>query len=117
MPFIVAILIAVPAYYFMYFDISKNAMYAIGTTIESKDTSRAKYYFYLGKRKMKGSYTEFGDNIKKIKAPNGKYLVVYSSRNPEYNILLIDKPIIDTINIDSLNAIGVEEDDIDWTKL
>jgi hypothetical protein len=106
---------------FRYFSISSNASYAIASTTKSYIAKGVRkqtdYYFFVNGVKTKGSYTELVKSAKEIVVPNGKYLVVYSTSNPNVSILLIDKPITDTINIDSLNELGVDKNDIDWTKL
>lgn len=111
----------VSGWVFSYNDIKNNSKYAIGTTTDYKIKKgyqkETNYYFFLNDKKIDGYYFELLKNSKPIKVPNGKYLVVYSTRYPETNYLLVEKPILDTINIDSLNKIGVDENDIDWTKL
>ena len=49
-----------------------------------------------------------------IKFKYNRYLVVYSTINPENNNLLVNRPVLGNLNIDSLNAIGVNIEEINY---
>lgn len=119
---IVAILLfLIPSWIISYQELKMNGQYAIGITTETyypKNYRKlTEYYFYFDGKKIEGGYSELAWDTKQIKVPKGKYLVVFSTKDPEKNILLIHKPVIDTINLDSLNKIGVDTEDIDWKKM
>ncbi|MGK0175560.1 MAG: hypothetical protein ACI9AT_001947 [Ulvibacter sp.] len=119
---IFSVSILIPVWVLDYKDMSTNARYAVGVTTKSYTIKGLKkqteYDFFVGARKIKGSQTEVLINARtNVVVPNGKYLVVYSTSNPKSSILLFDKPLIDTINIDSLNKLGVVQEDINWLDL
>jgi hypothetical protein len=51
----------------------------------SKSSKVTQYYFFVNKRKYHGSTSS-----KNVKVPNGRYYVLYSWKNPEYNNLIIN---------------------------
>ncbi|MFT6020840.1 MAG: hypothetical protein ACI9CQ_003646 [Saprospiraceae bacterium] len=101
-----------------YVSIKRNPRYAIGETRKvtlSKGIKReTKYEFSVDGNRFRGTYVELSFNAKEIVVPDGKYLVLYSASNPELNQLLVDKPILDNIDIDSVNLVGFNEEDLSW---
>lgn len=114
--------ILIPLWISDYKKITSNSRYALGRTTESyasKGTKRlTRYVFYVDGNIEKGSHTELLMNARDdIIVPDGKYLVIYAVDDPEVSILLVDNPIRDTINLDSLNALGVDKSKISWLDL
>ncbi len=120
---IIAILVLIPSWFYSFYTLKNSAKYTIGYTLESVGRKGHKkevsYYYYVDDKKFEGTYTEssmFHQNQKVI-VPNGQYLVVYSSKNPEIKSFLPNKPIIGEIDVDSLSRVPVAKEDIDWKRL
>ncbi|MEM6967232.1 MAG: hypothetical protein AAF573_20890, partial [Bacteroidota bacterium] len=94
--------------------------YSVCTTIYENVSKGYKdnifYEFEVDNLKKKGYVTNyFLHRLKnEVKVPNGKYLVIYSIKNPKINIIVENRPVLGDINLDSLNSIGVNSDYIDW---
>lgn len=119
---LIVVIVLIPVWILNYNRITSNSKYALGTTTESYVAKgyrkQTDYTFFVEGKKLRGSYTELSINARDdIVVPNGKYLVIYAVEDPEVSILLIDKPIKDTIDLDSLNTLGVDKSDIHWLDL
>lgn len=77
--------------------LKKYPRYTIASTQSvfhtGKSGSYIKYYFTVAYRQYYGDI-EYKNNIV---VPNGRYYVVYSSKSPKYNRLIIDKTVPDSI--------------------
>lgn len=114
--------ILIPVWILDYKNMRLNAKYAMGITTKSYTLKgfkkQTEYEFFVGTKKVTGSQTQVLSNSRKnVIVPGGKYLVIYSASNPKSSIILFDKPLIDSINIDSMNKLGVNKDDINWLDL
>ena len=56
-------------------------------------------------------------SVDRIIVPDGKYLVIYSVDNPKVALILFNKPILDSDDIDSLINVSVDKNDIKWYML
>ena len=106
----------IPIWVLDYQKLKSTPKYSIGVTLKSSVAKgymkEIDYYFYIKNQRIKGEYVYVFKKTTPLIVPDGKYLVVYAKTDPSINLFLFDKPIEDTINLDSLNAIGVHEDDI-----
>ena len=101
-----------------YYHLKNFAKYSIATTTfrsASKGYNEKIYYDFVTSngQKRQGYISNFilHRPKNKVKYPNGKYLVIYSTKNPNINILVESKEIKTSVNLDSLNSIGVSRDD------
>lgn len=51
-----------------------------------------------------------------LNATGKKYLVIYNPSNPKTSALVISKEVLKTINLDSLNKLGIQEEVTYWGK-
>ena len=109
-------------YYFQYgFQaLSKNGKYVIAKTTRSTYYKAIRrgvdYEFTINDKMYGGQHTEIKGFETDIVIP-GYYLAIYSTKNPEISVLLIEKTVSQEFNIDSLNAIGLDKSDIKWWNL
>ncbi|MCW3789228.1 hypothetical protein [Plebeiibacterium sediminum] len=84
-------------------DVDRAVGVTTETTLKANGTGINVHYLYrIGKTIYKGSYSTKGSHG--IKVPKGKYLVVYSRKNPVYNAfvpVLVNQNLKD-IQVDSL---------------
>lgn len=67
-----------------------------------------RYKYSVNAEKYKGEYA-WGSIFGGLPViPKQKYLILYSTTNPEISQLLPQVPVQDTINLDSLNQIGID---------
>lgn len=80
-------------------DLNQYSRYTIGVTHEKEHASKANdyitYYFYYNGIKYSGK------NILQIdvKVPDGRYYVIFSTKNPYNNHMFFEKPVPDRIKI------------------
>ncbi len=101
-----------------YQSITRFPKYAIGTTVQRGDFGSIEYEFIADGEKVTGSLSKYNLPLKRnVKIPGGKYLVIYSTKRPEISILLINRPVLDSIDVDSLLSLPISKNEIRWYKL
>lgn len=111
--------------YYNYIEIQRFGKYAIGEVTNSLYTKKTRkeiwYKFNIDKNtglEYKGveSPSIFSKVRKKINKGD-QYLVIYSTKNPTLNTIVLERQITEFTNIDSLNLIGIDKDFISFWHL
>lgn len=102
-----------------YNNIQTHGKYAVAYTTDSfyqKGSRKViSYEFYVKNKKYTGQISDgLFNRVGEVKAPGGHYLVLYYPKRPKNNILVSHKPVPPTINLDSLNMLGVDKRDFEW---
>lgn len=91
-----------------------NAIYSLGVVeellVKKGYNWEYSYSFDWRNATYKGIYTSTGKDTR-IEIGD-KFLVVFSPKNVKNNQLIVDKPVDEAFNIDSLNKLGVDPKDI-----
>jgi hypothetical protein len=115
------ILIFLCFWYSKYYLIQNHGRYGIAITkyeLSHGRYEKVDYQFKAENEKLyKGTFKRRKIPNSKIKCPNGKYLVIYSTKYPSWNIFLEDKEIDINENIDSLISLTVNPQNWSWKDL
>lgn len=80
-----------------YIGLKKYGRYTIGITTKKETTPKGGIDFDYTFTIMGKKYEGFDAYNPKIQVPGGRYYVIFSSKNPEQNEMLINQPVHDSI--------------------
>jgi len=111
--------------FYKYVELQEHGKYAIAeitSDFYTKGVRKETWYKFTIRNKssfeeFKGVNSPFFSKRKRTVNKGEQYLVVYSEKNPKNSSLLLDRPVNESLNLDSLNNAGVDINDITfWHK-
>ncbi len=113
--FVFAVVVLIIAIVVPYFSMRSSSGYTMGITKErikgKYGTIEVKYTYSVDGSSYTGSFAEkipFA-NMKRLKVPKGRYLVIYSKHWPTWSQLVYGQELGLNVNIDSLESVEVDK--------